>query len=155
MLRRSRTSAPRLAIEDHLEPGEILHVSLRGLDVSMRGAPCQIFVTNRRLLWSLDARPDVLLDVLYADFLGIGINWDERDLAFEAKRPAVNNRDDVLQPVSPQSLLCALRFLPGATARTAEITDQSLSFISVTAGSYCSAHGDSVFDKVLRHYEGQ
>jgi hypothetical protein len=127
-----------------------LHVILRGEDLSLGGAPCRIYVTDRRLLWILDARPETLLDEAYENFIGLGINFDSRELAFEAKRRPIEYRGYKLPPASPESLLGALYFR-GTTDSEAEIVDQALTFVSSKAGPHCSKLGETVLQEVARY----
>jgi hypothetical protein len=140
-------------VRAHLNDDETYHASLPGTDVGLGCAPCQIFITDQRLVWVLHARPDVPMNLYYEDFIGLGINWASRDLAFEAKRRPLHIRGYSLPAADDSSLLGGLRFDASNDAVETQLVDQSLEFVSRQASPHCTELGDSVFQKVSAQYE--
>jgi hypothetical protein len=139
-------------MRDHLNDGETYHAAMPGADVALACAPCRIFITDQRLVWILDARPDVPVDLYFEDFIGMGISWSSRDLAFEAKRRPIHVSNYTLPSAGDSSLLGGLRFTASSNADDMRVVDMSLDFVSRQAGPHCAEFGDSVFQKVCAHY---
>jgi hypothetical protein len=81
-----------------LERDERLLRNSTAVDLTIPEGRCTVWTTDQRLLWRLDKRPEDMLDVRFADFKGLGVNHDLRQLAAEVRWKPWTWGDHIVYP---------------------------------------------------------